>query len=128
MDNNRIRVRSNYELALQDPHLLKLSDYLAHLEQGGQEDRYKQEYWVEGPTIIKVVDPEYKVQQFVLMWDNQAKDHSSCPFSKLSHRTVEESGMSEKGNTSSIPGLSENIKESSKVVLYFATHSKPLTI
>ena len=77
-----------WNMALKDPHLMRLGDFL--VQKDGREDMgkleleeaYLRDPWMNWLTIVKVVDPEYQAKPFVKILNNQAQDHSCCPFFK----------------------------------------------
>ena len=87
-----------WRLANRDPHLIRLGDYLHHLE-GKQEvarlleeeevgleeleRAFLAEPWKEGLSIVRVVDLTGSTKPFVEVANMAAKDHLNCPFSKL---------------------------------------------
>ncbi len=87
-----------WELALQDPHLMRLGDYLAtqlgedavaRLKLETEAIRWKleaeflQDPWQEGLIIKKVVDPNFIARPFVLLWTIKSQDHSTCPLDMM---------------------------------------------
>lgn len=111
-----------WEMALQDPHLIRLGDYLAHVEgedemsrqeQQGRdrwdvEDSFMEDPWISDLKIIKVVNPSLYTKPFVLLWNNKSKDHSDCPLYKVLHGAVQINNKVEGNTRPKVPGLSES--------------------
>ena len=86
---------SPWQLAQEDPHYMRLGEYLAakltneemtKLQEAGKVSREGlEEEFLRGPweklDIRKVVDPQYFARPFVLVVSLNAKDHSTCPLS-----------------------------------------------
>ena len=78
-----------WELALGDPHLVRLQDWLAHTD--GEEHYSREELersfleepWMCDLDIIYVVDPNYCTIPFVQIWNNKEKPHATCDFAQL---------------------------------------------
>ena len=75
-----------WEMAIKDPHLMRLGEYLAHVDSQMSgydlETHFLEESWSADLTVIKVVNPEGQVKPFVLLWNNKGESHSTCPFYK----------------------------------------------
>ena len=113
-------VKKVWDMALQDPHLVRLGDYLCNLEgreyvnmfqhdaghKEAMERSFMSEPWKVGVTIVKVVDPSFHSRPFVLMWNNKSRDHASCPISNL---VDEKSSPKSEDDVTyrKVPGLSE---------------------
>ena len=82
-------------MALEDPHLIPLGDWVtskmgpvetARFFRDGGKDAMKDVFTggpcQPGPLIIKVANPENhgKVCRFVVVWDNKSGDHRNCNF------------------------------------------------
>ena len=82
-----------WRLAIKDPHLMRLGEYLQHLE-GEQEvarlleeddidmeeleRAFLAEPWKEGLSIVRVVDPTGFTKPFIEVANIKAKDHKNC--------------------------------------------------
>ena len=77
-----------WELALADPHLVRLADWLAHTEGGEHYSRwqleraYLEEPWMCDLEVITVVHPSYWTVPFVRIWSNKEGPHATCGFAK----------------------------------------------
>ncbi len=114
-----MKVNKPWELAMQDPHLMRLGDYLAHLEgeeemmklesQGiskwSLEEQFLAEPWKAGQRIIKVVDPQLVAKPFILLWNSQTQDHTGCALYKMAEGGVKEQCREKTTHLSKIPGL-----------------------
>ena len=84
---------SPWQLAQDDPHYMRLGEYLAakltgeemtrlqevgEVSREGLEKEFLRDPW-EKLDIRKVVDPQYITRPFVLVVSLKAKDHSTCP-------------------------------------------------
>ena len=88
---------SPWELAQDDPHYMRLGEYLAakltseemtrlqatgEVSREGLEEEFLRDPWEE-LDIRKVVDPQFFARPFVLVVSLRAKDHSTCPLHKM---------------------------------------------
>ena len=78
-----------WELALADPHLIRLKDWLAHTDGEKHYSReelersYLEEPWMCDLDVIYVVDPNYWRVPFVQIWSNKEEPHATCGFAQL---------------------------------------------
>ena len=78
-----------WQLALADPHLICLADWLAHTDGEERYSRWQlersflEEPWMCDLKIVYVVDPSYKTVPFVQIWSNKEKPHATCGFAQL---------------------------------------------
>ena len=77
-----------WELALADPHLVRLADWLAHTEGEEHYSRwqleraYLEEPWMCDLEVITVVHPSYWTVPFVQIWSNKEGPHAKCGFAQ----------------------------------------------
>ena len=105
-----------WRLANRDPHLIRLGDYLHHLEGKLEVARLQEEEdigleelerafladpWKEGLSIVRVVDLTGSTRPFVEVANMKAKDHLNCPFSK--HTRVGEKKLADADPTRDKP-------------------------
>ena len=103
-----------WEMAIQDPHLMRLGEYLAHVDSQMSsfdlEADFLRDPWIAGLTLIHVVDPDYRVKPFILLWNNKGESHSTCPFYKRCAGDQEKKAMKH-DHAPYIPGVSEKGEE-----------------
>ena len=84
-----MEVQRVWELALADPHLVRLQDWLAHTDGEEHYSReeleraYLEEPWMCDLDVIYVVDPNYWRVPFVQIWSNKEEPHATCGFAQL---------------------------------------------
>ena len=120
---------SPWELVQDDPHYMRLGEYLAAkltgeeltrlLEAGevsreGLEEEFLRDPWEE-VGIQMVVDPKFMARPFVLLVSLKAQDHSLCPLFKM----IEESKLQCKELNRAIVtdnrGKTNNVEESDRI-------------
>ena len=77
-----------WNMALKDPHLMRLGEYLAQIEgEVGMEEQLEEAFlnepWMNWFKIIKVVNPELQAKPFICLWSNKDQPHTTCTFFKL---------------------------------------------
>ena len=82
-----------WQLALNDPHLMRLGEFLARTSgREGSEDElessFLEESWLSWLKIDQVVEPGFGKRPFVVMSGNQLGSHSACPFFTLKQKQV----------------------------------------
>ena len=114
-----------WQMAVRDPHLLRLGHFLRHLE-GAEEsarlgldieenlERVEEDFllepWKEGLTIVKVEHPAGGVKPFVLVSTISSNAHKDCPIfeaARISKGNMAKERILDEKKGSGIPGLSE---------------------
>ena len=82
-----------WQLAINDPHLLRLGEFLAR--QSGREGCDKQletsfmeESWLSWVKLVMVVEPGFGKRPFVVISGNKLGSHSACPFFAMKQEQV----------------------------------------
>ena len=82
-----------WQLALNDPHLMRLGEFLAR--QSGKEGydeqletSYLKEGWLSWLKLEMVVEPGFGKRPFVIIASNQLAPHSACPYFASKHQQV----------------------------------------
>ena len=82
-----------WQLAINDPHLMRLGQFLARTSgREGCEDElessFLDESWLSWLKIEQVVEPGFGKRPFVIISGNQLGSHSACPFFALKQKQV----------------------------------------
>ena len=82
-----------WQLAINDPHLVRLGQFLAR--QSGREGceeqlelSFMEESWLSWLKIEQVVEPGFGKRPFVIISGSQSGSHSACPFFALKQEQV----------------------------------------
>ena len=91
-------------MALVDPHLKRLGEYLASVEIGWDwedfdslEQQFMEEPWLDWAKIVMVKNPENVSKPFLLLSNTKGKSHTECPlhnaFSEENKVPFQEDGL-----------------------------------
>ena len=82
-----------WQLAINDPHLMRLGEFLARTSgREGNEDQleisFLEESWLCWVKIEQVVEPGFGKRPFVIISSSRLGSHSACPFFALKQEQV----------------------------------------
>ena len=82
-----------WQLAINDPHLMRLGQFLAWTSgrEGCEEQlesSFMEEPWLSWLKIEQVVEPGFGKRPFVIISGNQLGSHSACPLFALKQKQV----------------------------------------
>ena len=82
-----------WQLAINDPHLMRLGQFLAWISrrEGCEEQlesSFMEEPWLSWLKMEQVVEPGFGKRPFVIISGNQSGSHSACPFFALNQKQV----------------------------------------
>ena len=124
---------SPWELVQDDPHYMRLGEYLTAkltgeemarlLEAGevsteGLEREFLRDPWEE-VDIQMVVDPKFMSRPFVLLVSLKAQDHSLCPLFKMIEESKMQCKKQNRGNSEKTSSQNDDEKESDNEIFFF---------
>ena len=92
-------IETTWDKAMKDPHLMRLGDFLLHVERNAGwewedsdllEELFRAEPWMNWFQVVLAVNPEMKTKAFVVMSSTRDQaSHIECPFFNITGKGVE---------------------------------------